>query len=157
MSGFIFLSTVSIHEVGHVFIAKYYGCEDTKAIIYDWGNYPHAEIKCRNSYNDTIITLGGILSTFIVIIIFLLSGNEFILRIASLILGFSFLVSYDDLVVFGISDNIITVIMLFSYIIILVSIVRLSTYYLSQEVIFKEGVKKSLNELKKFKHGKKQD
>ncbi|MEK6808540.1 MAG: hypothetical protein AABY14_02540, partial [Nanoarchaeota archaeon] len=78
MSGFIFLSTVSIHEVGHVFIAKYYGCEDTKAIIYDWGNYPHAEIKCRNSYNDTIITLGGILSTFIVIIIFLLSGNEFI-------------------------------------------------------------------------------
>ncbi len=149
ISPFVLLSTISIHEVGHALSAQYYGCEYSKAVIYDILGSPHTEIRCSSEYNDTVLTLGGVLAPFIFLLIFLLIGNEFTTKISWLILGFSLLISYGDLNSLSISKNIVFGVMFIAYIIILLSIVKLSIFFLKQQNLFKDGIKESIKHLSK--------
>ena len=146
ISAFILLSTVSLHEFGHAMVAQYYGCEHTRAVIYDVLQAPNTEIKCSSYYNDTILTLGGVLATFVIALVFLLTGSQFTIRISYQIFGFSLLISYGDLTDLGISKNIIATAIFLSLIVIIIAVTKLSIYYLKQQEIFKnsiaEGVKR---------------
>ena len=138
ISSFILLSTISLHEFGHAMVAQYYGCEHTKSVIYDMIQAPHTETKCSSYYNNTILTLGGILSTFVISLIFLLIGVRFTKNISYLMFGFSILISYGDLTDLGISKNIIATAIFLSLLIIVMAVTKLSVYYLKQQEIFKE-------------------
>jgi hypothetical protein len=148
ITGFILLSTLALHEFGHAMVAQYYGCEHTKAVIYDIIDYPHTEIRCSSYYNDTLLTLGGLLATLTIGLIFLLAGGAFTTRLSYLIFGFSLLISYGDLTDLGISKNIIATIIFLSLIIIIIAIVKLSSFHLKQQEIFKEGKQQEI-----FKEG----
>jgi hypothetical protein len=148
MSAFIFLSTVALHEFGHAMIAQYYGCENTRAIIYDVaGGSPSTETICGSNYNDLFLTLGGIVATIAIGLVFLLTGGEFTTRLSYIIFGFGLLISYNDLVELGLSKSILTSIMLISIVMIAIAIVRLSGYYLRQQEIFKEGLKQGVKRI----------
>ena len=137
MSSFIFLSTVSIHEMGHAIAAKYYNCERGKAIIYDTADSPHTEMVCKEYYNNIVLTISGVILTLIVAIIFLTIGNRFTVILSYLIIGFSLLISYGDLIDLGASKNIIVTVILLANLFIVLGIVKLSIFFIkSQSSIF---------------------
>ena len=142
MTVFIMVSVIALHEFGHVIVAQYYGCEHTRAIIYDVVvKAPHTEIECSSYYNNLLLTFGGVLTTIIVGLVFLLTGGQFTSKLSYLIFGFSLLISYGDLTDAGISKGITATIIFLSILIIIIAIVKLSTYYLKQQEIFKDGIK----------------
>lgn len=147
MASFILLSTVALHEFGHVIIAQYYGCEHTRAVIYDMVHSPHTEVTCSEYYNGVLLTLGGILSTFVVGLIFLLTGGHFTTRLSYLIFGYSLLISYGDLSDLGLSKNITSSVIFLSLIVIVIAIIKISSLYLRQQQIFKEGVKSGIRKI----------
>jgi len=136
IGAFALLSTVSFHELGHALTAQYYGCEHTKAVIYDILGNPHTEIECSLEFNDVILTLAGLLSTLAVSGIFFLTGGNFTSKLSYLLLGFSFFISYGDLIELGVSKNLAFASMFFSIIILIIAIVKISKYYLGQQHIF---------------------
>lgn len=138
ISAFMLLSTVSIHELGHALSAQYYGCSKYKAVIYDTGP-PHTEILCESYYNDLVISLAGLAASLVAVLVFVVIDNEFTKEIAYLMFGFGFLISYSDLKGLGISESILLFIALLALIIIAVSTVSLSAYYLKQQHIFRHG------------------
>ena len=140
ITAFMLLSTVALHEFGHAMIAQYYNCEHTRAVIYDVVLSPHTAVQC-SSYNDVLFTLGGLMATFIIGLIFLLTGSQFTTRLSYLIFGFALLISYGDLTDLRVSKNTIAAAIFLSLIIIIISIIRLSSFYLKQQEIFKEGIK----------------
>ncbi|MBI3027251.1 hypothetical protein HYY70_03985 [Candidatus Woesearchaeota archaeon] len=142
ISAFIFVSSIAIHELGHAFVAQYYGCGQFKAVIYDI-IAPHTEIKCDVYYNDFVLTAAGIAATTTIGLLFILTGGAFIRGISYLIFGFGLLISYGDLVELQVSKNIIYVTMLLSVIIITIAIVKISAYNLKQQNILKERVESS--------------
>jgi hypothetical protein len=133
ISMFIMLSTVAIHEMGHAIVSQYYGCTYAKAVVYDTAKSPYTEMRCDSYYNDVILTLGGIGATLVVVFLFLLTGGEFINRMTMLMLGFSLLVAYGDLIELGISINVVAIVIFTSMIIITLSIMRISLYYIKRE------------------------
>jgi hypothetical protein len=147
ISIFILISSVAIHELGHALIAQYYGCEHSKAVIYDIIKPPHTEIRCNEYYNNVILTLGGIMFTFVIAFIFLLTGGVFTTTLSYLIFGFALLISYGDLSDLGISKNIIVTIMFLSLVIIIFAIIRISVYYLKQQDIFKKGINNGVKKI----------
>ncbi|MBW2975366.1 hypothetical protein KY366_06625 [Candidatus Woesearchaeota archaeon] len=136
MNAFIFLSTLSVHELGHTLAAQYYGCEKGKAVIYDIMDRPHTEIVCKGYYNDVLITLGGVALTVAVGLIFLMTGGKFTTIISCLIFGFSLLISYGDLRDLGVSTNIIAVITFISLLLIIKGVIELSLNYIKQQSSF---------------------
>jgi len=141
MSAFIFISTLAVHELGHALAAQYYGCERGKAVIYDLVGQPRTEMVCEGYYNNTVITLGGIILTFAVGFIFLLTGGKFTTIISYLIFGFSSLMVYGDLKDLNISMNIIATIMFISIILIITGIIKLSINYIKQQSSFYKSEK----------------
>ncbi|MCP3682423.1 MAG: hypothetical protein GY861_06995 [bacterium] len=136
MTLFMFLSTVGIHELGHVLTAQYYGCEEGKAIIYDINKMPHAEMGCDENYNETVISFGGLAATLIMAALFFFIGGDFLRIIAYYILGLSLFIAYDDLLSMGLTYNLVVPVMLISVIIIGLAIVKVSSYYLNQHETF---------------------
>ena len=135
MNLFLLLSTISIHELGHALSAQYYGCERSKAVIYDMQDYPHTEIVCKSYYNNTVITLAGIVLTVAVGMVFLITGNRTNRYIAFLIFGFSGLIGYGDLTDIHVSMNMIWTIIFVSIIFVLIGIVNLALYFIEQHRI----------------------
>jgi hypothetical protein len=137
ITAFILISTISLHELGHAFVAQFYGCSQYKAVIYDIVN-PHTEIVCSSYYNDLVITLAGLMATIAIALIFMLTGMELTFGISYLMAGFGLMISYGDLLQAGTSINFVVPIMIFSFIMIVIGIVKISTNYLRQQEIFKE-------------------
>jgi hypothetical protein len=137
ITAFILLSTIGLHEFGHAMAAQYYGCEYTKAVIYDVVRAPHTETICYSDYNETMITLGGILSTFVIGIVFLLTGSEFTVIIAYLIFGFSLLIAYGDFADSGLSKSAICYLLSLGVVITAIAVVKLSAYYLNHQSMLK--------------------
>jgi hypothetical protein len=160
ITAFILLSVIGLHEFGHAMVAQYYGCDHTKAVIYDVVQAPHTEVICDYYYNDTLLTLGGILATFVIGIVFLITGGEFTTLISYLIMGFSVLISYGDFTELGISKNITWTLALLSLAAIIISLVKLSEYQLKQQnflryrfrSILKKGKDKSYETKKIIKY-----
>lgn len=132
ISAFIFVSTISIHELGHALVAQYYGCGEFKAVIYDI-IAPHTEIRCDTYYNNITLTMAGVAATLLVGLVFILTGGEFIRGISYLLFGFGLLVSYGDLIDLEISKNIISVVLLASAILIIMAVVKISVYQLRRQ------------------------
>ncbi|MBW6442808.1 M50 family metallopeptidase [Patescibacteria group bacterium] len=102
ISGFIFISTVGLHEFGHVLSAKYYNCE-YKTILFEEDSYPYTEIFCPNSeFKKFIIWAGPLLPSLLAISLFII-GGKFIREIALMMLGFNLLTTYKDLLDLGFS------------------------------------------------------
>lgn len=146
ISAFILVSTVAIHELGHALIAQYYGCGQFKAVIYDI-IAPHTEIRCESAYNNIVLTLGGLAATLVIALMFILTGGQFTAGLSYLLFGFGLLISYGDLTDLGISKNIIAVVLFSSLIIIILTIIKISVYYLKQQDIFKDGIKDGMKKL----------
>ena len=147
ISAFIFISTIAVHELGHALSAQYYGCERSKAVIYDILGPPHTEMACDGYYNNTIITFGGLISTIALALIFLFTGGRFTTIMSYLIFGYSLLIAYGDLMDYGVSLNIITVVLFISFSLIVTAIIQLSIFYIGQQKGFYER-KKDIEELK---------
>lgn len=61
LNSLVFLSLLSLHELGHAFLASFLGC-DAKAIIFDSNKVnPYTEIDCGR--NLRIVALGGLIFT----------------------------------------------------------------------------------------------
>src|SRR3989338_3719793 len=144
--GFMVLSTIALHEFGHAIAAQYYGCEHTKAVIYDVLGSPHTEIICSSYYNDMVITLGGLMATFVVGAVFLIAGSEFTTLLSIIIFGLSLLISYGDLSELGISGNILAALMILSLIVISFGIIRLSVYHLRHDLLMGKPLNKGLQD-----------
>jgi hypothetical protein len=145
MTAFILLSTISVHELGHALTAQYYGCERSKAVIYDMVNKPYTEMICNGYYNDTIITLGGIILTSAVGLIFFLTGGEFTTILSYLIFGFSFLISFGDILDLGLSLNIVAIMVFFAFLLIVTGVIKLSFHYVMQQSAMYEKEAQDLN------------
>lgn len=132
-TSFIFLSTVSVHEIGHSLASRYYGCEETQAIIYEPGSSAHTETKCKGYFNENIITLSGILFPLFLALLFIFTGNKFISLSSYMIFGFALLISAQDLRDLGTSESITIIIIFASVILLFYSIIRISISYVQQK------------------------
>jgi len=107
MTNFIFIGTISIHELGHLAIAKYSDCENVQ-IIYDSSGFPHTEVICNDITSMTKWILGGILLPFIISVFLIFSDGKSIKEFAIQIIGFNLVISYADLNLLNI-PNVVTV------------------------------------------------
>ena len=130
---FALLSTIVLHEMGHALAGQYYGCERSRAVIYDISDLPHTEMICRGYYNDTIITLTGIFLPIIIGLIFLLTGSGFTTNLSCLIFGFSLIIPSLDLESLNVSQSSIFIVILSGFVILIYGIVRLSASYVRQK------------------------
>ncbi|MFH1642062.1 MAG: hypothetical protein ABIC04_04130 [Nanoarchaeota archaeon] len=131
MTLFLLLSTISIHEMGHTLSAQYYGCEKSKAVIYDIADSAHTEMVCSLYYNDLIVTLAGVLLPLIVGLIFLLTGGSFTSNISYLIIGFSLILPSKDLETLHFSNSMIFLVIISGIVIVMLGVIRFTTYYIS--------------------------
>jgi len=110
LANFIFLGTIAIHELGHFAVSKFYNCE-YRGIIYQ-ENLPHTELLCENHGNNTFLLLGGFLLPFIISLFMFIIQGKFIKEVATLVLGFTLIISYSDFVQLGLSGNIAFILLL---------------------------------------------
>jgi len=62
----VFLSTLSLHEFGHVIVGMYTGCESGKVILYDSGQPgPYAELMCSDGVDERYALTGSLLVTIL--------------------------------------------------------------------------------------------
>ena len=143
LSAFIFLSVVSLHEFGHAIVGQYYGCEQYKAVIYDVSHQPRTEFSCDDPYNNFFMTIAGFAITILLGMLFLIVGDAFTYRLSTLILGYALLISYGDFLDLGLSSSLALVLTLLSVIVTILSVIRLSAYYLHHYHYFSEDWEES--------------
>ena len=143
LTSFIYISTITIHEMGHALTGNYYGCEKSIAVVFDIHKGSHTELICNNYSNPIALSLSGAALTLLIGLAFLIINDDFTKIISILIFGFSLSVLTQDLLDVGISRNITSIIIFIGYITIVWGVYRLSYYYLklsplSSEKIFKD-------------------
>ncbi len=95
----IVLSILALHEIGHVLLGVYVGCEAGRAIIFDTlQEGPYAELVCSNSTDYTIAYTGSLLLTTIFAVIFLFLRNSPYRNFFLVVIGFNILFASLDLV-----------------------------------------------------------
>ena len=144
LCAFTFLSTVALHEFGHSIVGEYYGCEKHTAIIYDVTHKARTELVCQGPYDSFILTIAGFAITVLLGMVFLIVGDNFTVRLSTLILGFSLLIAYGDFSDLGLSPNLNALLAILATIVIMLSIIRISVFYLGHYHLFDEDVKGSL-------------
>ena len=122
LTNFIFVSTVTIHELGHFGTSKFLDCSYSK-IVYD-GALPHTEILCQNqdSVSQVIAILGGVIFPFFIAFIFFFVGGKFMKEIGLLLIGFGLTISYMDFLSLGLSEAVSLFFSLLGILIIIFSI-----------------------------------
>jgi len=110
ITNFIFIGTISIHELGHIATVKYFDCEETK-LIYDFTNFPYTEAICNGKGIEGPLILGGLTLPFLVSIILLFVGGKFIKEIALQIIGFNLIIAHHDWVALSLQKGTIFMIM----------------------------------------------
>jgi len=124
LTNFVFITTIAMHEFGHLAVSKFYSCEHGK-IVYEV-NFPHTEVLCQNLQITKAVILGGPLLPFAVALVLFIIGGRFIKDISLLITGFNLIGSGKDLAELGVSDNLILVSMIFGILILVLGIIMLS-------------------------------
>jgi len=95
----IFLSLLTLHELGHVFIGMLIGCQSGKAIVFDTSQPgPYAELLCQNVINYNLAYLGSLILTMVFGSIFLLLKRSPERNLFYVVVGFSILFSSLDVV-----------------------------------------------------------
>ena len=121
---FIFLGTIGVHELGHLFASRFYDC-DYRRIVYE-ENLPRTEVLCKDIGTTKFMLLGGVVFPLAIALIILLIGGSFIREIAVLAMGFNFLFSYRDLIDFGLSESIAFVLGILGVILVIIGIALLA-------------------------------
>jgi len=94
----IILSTLALHEVGHVLLGMYVGCDSGRAIIFDTKQEgPYAELICSNDVNYSIAYSGSLLLTTAFGTIFLFLRKSPQKNLFLVVLGFSILFASLDI------------------------------------------------------------
>jgi hypothetical protein len=75
-------------------------------------------------------------------------GDAFTYRLSTLILGYALLISYGDFLDLGLSSNLALVLTLLSVIVVLLSVIRLSAYYLRHYHYFDDDIKESMKRVR---------
>jgi len=101
---FIFISTVVIHEFGHLIVSYLYNCS-SRQIVFS-GGFPDTQILCSNLSSTLYVTLGGILIPLILGFILFLVGGPFLKETGVLMGGFNLIIASRDYLQIGISNNI---------------------------------------------------
>jgi hypothetical protein len=104
----VLITTVSVHEFGHIAASRFYGCE-ARTIVYEEGSYPYSEILCNDTSGNIFIALAGPALPLLVAILLFIIGGRYIRPIALLVLGFDLMASYRDLGGVGLSENLVVV------------------------------------------------
>jgi len=107
ITNFIFIGTITIHELGHITAAKFSDCENSK-IVYETGFLPRTEVNCSDNSQKQRWILGGITLPFLVAIPLMFVGGKFIKELALEIIGFDLIISYLDIQALGFSPAIAT-------------------------------------------------
>ena len=136
---FVTFAVIGLHEIGHVGVARYYGCERSKAVIYDVQDSPHTEISCSGPYNDTILTLGGIIATTLVALLFLLiPGSSIIYSLSFFIFGLGLLISFSDLTHLSTPPSFLVLLHLVGLTLILLSVMEMAIQFRTGRTAVKE-------------------
>lgn len=137
ITGLLFISAISIHELGHAITSNYYGCEQAR-IVFDLKSFPHTEISCQNfSAGSFAITIAGVAATSIAGLFLWLTGEKFSVKLGHLMFGYGFLIGYQDFIDLGINSNIVATVTLLTLIAIVASFYEISRYYIdSQRELF---------------------
>jgi hypothetical protein len=104
LSNFIFIGTISVHELGHLAVSQFYDCQ-YRRIVYEEG-IPHTDILCQDLPGNTFLILGGVILPFIAAFLLFIAGGKFMKETSLLIVGFNLIASYGDFLDLGISQNI---------------------------------------------------
>ncbi len=97
----IVLSVLTLHEIGHVLVGIYVGCEQGRAIIFDTSQEgPYAELYCSDGVSHKIASMGSVLITIAFGSTFLLLRKIPQRNLFFIIIGFSILFASLDIVVF---------------------------------------------------------
>ena len=97
----IVLSVLTLHEIGHVLLGIYLGCESGKAIIFDTSQEgPYAELYCSNDVSHKIAYMGSVLITVVFGSTFLLLRKLPYKNLFFVIIGFSILFASLDIAAF---------------------------------------------------------
>lgn len=100
---FVFISTVVIHEFGHLIVSYLYNCS-SRQIVFSAG-FPDTQILCSNLSSTLYVTLGGILVPLVLGFILFLVDGPFLKEIGLLIGGFNLIISSKDYLQIGLSNN----------------------------------------------------
>ena len=102
------MSTIVIHEFGHVVIAKFFDCE-YKTIFFKEGSYPYTEVICSDSnfHKISLLVGGPLLPIIFAIILLLFAEGYFMKEFSILMIGFNFIASSKDLTNLSLSSNLI--------------------------------------------------
>ncbi|MGY4884303.1 MAG: hypothetical protein ACP5NZ_01865 [Nanobdellota archaeon] len=124
---------MAIHEGGHFSISKLNPNCNLERIVYE-GGLPHTEILCNNFVTSTNwIIFGGIFIPVIVALLLFFGGGTFMKEIALLIIGFDILISYEDFIDLGFSQNISVFFSIFGAAIVLLAIAILAKSRTTEE------------------------
>jgi len=97
----IFLSTLSLHEMGHVIVGMYTGCENGKVILYDTEQPgPYAELMCSDGVDDRFALGGSLLATTAFGSLFLFLKGSPQRNLFFIIIGFGIFFGALDIVMF---------------------------------------------------------
>ena len=102
MTNFIFIGTISIHELGHLGMAKFTNCDETR-IVYELGGFPHTEVNCIDKSSKSLWIIAGIILPLIIALFLALSGGPQIKELSLQIIGFNLVISYLDLIEVGLT------------------------------------------------------
>jgi len=95
----IFLSTLSLHEFGHVIVGMQVGCESGKVILYDsLQPGPYAELMCSNGVDDRFALAGSFLATAVFGSLFLFLRKSPQRNLFFIVLGFGIFFGALDIV-----------------------------------------------------------
>ena len=100
----IILSILTLHEIGHVLLGMYVGCESGRAIVFDTKQEgPYAELMCSDNVDYSIAYTGSLVLTTAFGAVFLFLRKSPQRNLFLVVLGFSILfASLDIAALFGI-------------------------------------------------------
>ncbi|MEM4625698.1 MAG: hypothetical protein QXJ28_02975 [Candidatus Pacearchaeota archaeon] len=135
ITNFALIATIGLHEFGHVFVARYYGCE-SRAIIFERYNYPYSEIICKDLSVRLPIVLAGPILPIIVSLSVLFLGGKFLFPISLLTIGFNLFAAYQDFLEIGIGEAIALTIAIVGIIFIFFGVTLLARHRMEDSSYF---------------------
>jgi hypothetical protein len=128
----VLISTLSLHEFGHVLTARYYNC-DARAIFFEKGLYPYSEINCGNVSGDVLIALAGLVLPIAIALLLFFIDNSIVRATALLVAGFNLIAGYKDFKEVNLSASIILVFTLFGVLLLLFGLIFLARFVFNQQ------------------------
>ncbi len=140
---FVYLSASLVHEFGHVFAAKLYGCSyETITYVPSINSFEaYTTLQCAG--NLVVIAIGGLLLTTLVGLVFYFTSGDFSTYVGYLVFGFGALIANKDLSFLGLSNTLIFIINILGALVVLLAIVKTTHMYANYDegknVLYCEG------------------